>query len=157
MVQRCSNRYWWFPGVWEMSQPSWGGGPIGSPPHSRMTTSLQPLMQLHIFDDVSLNCLQNLLVCMYQSDFLSPLLFTGELWVVLIFHVLKYYCISLGCYPKHIMYVGFIIMFLSGPFLCQHVLYSSVPCLLDTLFFVLCYLGGHRYASPASCRTGIHS
>ena len=39
MVQWCNSSYWWFPSVCEMSQPSWGGGPAGSPPHARMTSS----------------------------------------------------------------------------------------------------------------------
>ena len=46
------------------------------------------------------------LICMYQSDFVSPSPFTGGIWVVFVSHVLRYYCISPGCYPRHNMYVG---------------------------------------------------
>ena len=135
MVQWCSNSYWWFPGVCEMSQPSWGGGPTGSPPHARMTSSFQPLMQLLLFLMISASATcSSFSISMYQLDFASPSLCIGGIWVVFVSHVLQYYCISPGCYSRHRMYVGFIILF-SGSYLCKHVLYSSVPCLLNILFF----------------------
>ena len=51
------------------------------------------------------------LVCMYHSDFQSPLLFYRASLVVIISHVLRYYCIIPSCYPKHNMYVGSIMFF----------------------------------------------
>lgn len=36
MVQWWSRLYQWFPGMCEMFQTSWGGGPLGIPPHARM-------------------------------------------------------------------------------------------------------------------------
>ena len=54
------------------------------------------------------------LIFMYQSDFVSPSPFTGGIWVVFVSHVLRYYCTSPGCYPRHSMYVGFLIVFLSA-------------------------------------------
>ena len=50
------------------------------------------------------------LIFMYQLDFVSPSPLIGGIWVVFVSHVLRYYCISPGCYPRHIMYVGFIIL-----------------------------------------------
>ena len=88
--------------------------------------------------------------------FLEPFPIYRGIWVVFVSHILRYYCISPCCYPRHSTYVGFIIIFLPSSCLCEHVLYFSVPCLLDALLFVLC-LSGHRYASPASCRMRTHS
>ena len=150
MVQWCSRRHWWFPSVYEMSQPSWGGGPTGSPPHSRMTSSSQPLMQLHRFDDIDRSRLQHLLDCIYQSDFQSPFLFTGASGL---FSYLMYsdsIVQSPGWYPRHNMYVGFIIMLFiwlmfmpTYPLLLRSVVFQAPYCLYY-------FLGGHRYASPAA-------
>ena len=55
-----------------MFQPSWGGGPAGSPPHARMTSSLQPSMQLQIFDDVGHSHLQRLFDLHVSGRFCEP-------------------------------------------------------------------------------------
>ena len=93
------------------------------------------------------------LICMYQSYFVSPSPLIGGIWVVFVSHVLRYYCISPSCYPKHSMYVGSLIVFLSGSCLCR--LYFMVWSLVywTHYSFVLC-LGGHRYASPTAFSTG---
>ena len=92
-----------------------------------MTSSLQPLMQLHRFDDTDLSRLQHVLDCIYQLDFQSPFLFTGAsgLYSYLMYSdiivrsprcyprhnmYLDIIVQSPGCYPRHNMYVGFIIM-----------------------------------------------
>ena len=117
MVQWYSSSYWWFPGVCEMSQPSWGGGPASSPPHARMTSSLQPSMQLRIFDDDGLSCLQHLFDFHVSVRFCEPFpIYRGHLGCI-VSHVLKYYCIIPGCYSTHIMYVEFIILFFCLVFL----------------------------------------
>ena len=93
------------------------------------------------------------LIFIYQSDFVSPSPFVGGTWVVFVSHVLRYYCISPGCYPRHSMYVGSLIVFLYGSRLCR--LYFMVWSLVywTHYSFVLC-LGGHRYASPVTFSTG---
>ena len=48
------------------------GGPAGSPPHTRMTYSFQPLMQLHIFDDVGRSHLQRLFDLHVSVRFCEP-------------------------------------------------------------------------------------
>ena len=111
MVQWCSSSYWWFPGVCEMSQPSWGGGPAGSPPHARMTSSFHPLMQLLPFDDIGLSRLQRLFDLHVSVRFCEPFPLCRGHSGVFVSHVLKYSCISPDGYPRHHMYVGFIILF----------------------------------------------
>ena len=93
------------------------------------------------------------LICMYQSDFVSPSPLVGGIWVVFVSHVLRHYCISHGCHPRHSMYMGSLIVFLSSSCLCR--LYFMVRSLVywTHYSFVLC-LGGHRYASPVAFSTG---
>ena len=93
MIQWCSSRFWWFSGVCEMSQPSWGGGPAGSPPHAQMTSSFQPSMQLHIFDDVGLSRLQHLFDLHVSVRFCEPFpTYRGDLGCICISctHILLY-------------------------------------------------------------------
>ena len=107
-----------------MSQPSWGGGPIGSPPHTRMTSSLQPLMQLHTFDDVGLNRLQCLFVCMYQSYFQSPFLISGasELYLYLMYSGIIVQVLAI--IPGTICMWDSLSCYLFGSCLCQHYVIS---------------------------------
>ena len=121
-----------------------------------MTSSLQPSMQLHKFDDVGLSRLQHLFVCMYQSDFQSPFLFTRAFGL---YFYLMYSDIIVQVLD---VILGTICMwdlsscYLSGSCLCQHTLYISSRGFPDSSLFLLC-LGGHRYASPAAYSIGTHS
>ena len=154
MVQWCSNSFWWFLGVCEMSQPSWGGGPAGSPPHAWMTSSLHPSMQLHIFDDVSLSYLQHLFDFHVLVRFCELFLTSrGNLG-----------CICISC-TQILLYKSWLLS--QAPHVCgiyhyfsylAHV-YASMYLIVRSLVywthysFVLC-LGGHRYASPAAFSIG---
>ena len=131
----------------EMSQTSGGGGPPGSPPHARMTSSVQPSMQLHIFDDVGLSRLQRLFDLHVSVKFCEPFpVYRGHLG-----------CICISC-TKILWYKSLLL------FQAQHIcgihhsiflarIYASMYFMVRFLVywtsysFVLC-LGGHRYASP---------
>ena len=111
MVQWCSNSYWWFLGVCEMSQPSWGVGPAGSPPHAWMP-SFHPLIQLLSYDDIGLSRLQRLFDLRVSVRFCEHFPACRGHSGIFISHVLPYYCISPDDYSRHRMYVGFIMLFI---------------------------------------------
>ena len=119
MFQWCSSSYWRFPGMCEMSQPSWGGGPVGSPPHARMTSFL-PLMQLLPFFDISLHLLWCLFDLHVSVRACEPFPACRGHVGVFVSHVLKYYCISPDGYSRHRMYVRFIILFIWLMFRLAH-------------------------------------
>ena len=77
--------------------------------------------------------------------FLEPFPIFRGIWVAFIAHILIYNCTSPGCYPRHNMYVGFIIMLF--------ILLMFMPALYHLVVFQTPYclyycLSGHRYASP---------
>ena len=96
----------------EKSQPSGGGGPAGSPPYARMTSSFLPLMQLLSSDDIDLNRLQPLYDLHVPIRCCEPVTVCKGHLGVFVSHVLKSYCISPDNYSRHSMYVGLIIVFL---------------------------------------------
>ena len=96
-----------------------------------------------------------LFYCMYQSDFQSPFLFTGASGLYLYLMYSDIIVQVLAVIPSIICMWDSLSCCLYSSFLCHHVLYCSIPCLLDALFFVLC-LGEHRYASLAAYSTSTH-
>ena len=156
MVQWCSSSYWWYPGMCEMSQPSWGGSPVGSPPHTRMTSSFQPLMQLLLVDDIGLSRLQSLFDLHVSVRFCKPFPMCRGHLGVFISHVLQNYCISPNDYSRHSMYVGFIILIFWLMF--RPALVSLLHSVVFRVLYCVYYcLGGHRYASPTVFSTGTTS
>ena len=111
----------------EMSRSSWGAGPTGSPPHTRMTSSSCPSMQLHTLDDVSINRLQRCFVFMYQLDFHSPFLFSGASGLYLYLTYSNIIVQVLVVIPGTICMWDSLSCYLSGSCLCQHMLYYCVP------------------------------
>ena len=77
-----------------------------------MTSSLQPLMQLLVFDDIGLSRLQRLSHLHVSVRFCEPFPMCRGHLGIFVSHVLNYYCISPDGYFGHGMYVGFIILFL---------------------------------------------
>ena len=110
MVQWSSSSYWWFSGVCETSQPSWGGGLAGIPPHAWMTSSFSAFDAAPYIWWCWPSRLQHLFDFHVSVRFCEPFPISRGIWVVFVSHVLRYYCISPGCYPRHIMYVGFLII-----------------------------------------------
>ena len=129
-----------------MSQPSWGGGPAGSPPHAQMNSSFPPLMQLLSFDDISLNHLQCLFNLHVPVSFCAYFPACRGHLGVFISHVLPYFFISLDDHSKHCMYVRFIMLLIWLMFRLTH---ASLLCsvVFRAPYSLYYCLGGHRYAS----------
>ena len=86
--------------------------------------------------------------CFHVSvRFLEPFPIYKGIWVVFVSHVLRYYCISPGCYPRHNMYVGFIIVFYLAHVYTNmyYIVYSLVYWMHYSLYFVLVGIGMPPY------------